>query len=77
MYNLGFLSLGFIATMVTHVILVACEQVSTFDKGTGKQVRRETNTMPQWAGSCWYAASESLPFGVTVNEKGDTEFRIP
>jgi leucyl-tRNA synthetase len=21
---------------------------------TGRQARRETNTMPQWAGSCWY-----------------------
>ena len=24
------------------------------DKKTGKKARRETNTMPQWAGSCWY-----------------------
>ena len=24
------------------------------DEKTGKRVRRETNTMPQWAGSCWY-----------------------
>lgn len=24
------------------------------DPKTGKEVRRETNTMPQWAGSCWY-----------------------
>jgi leucyl-tRNA synthetase len=24
------------------------------DEKTGKKVRRETNTMPQWAGSCWY-----------------------
>jgi leucyl-tRNA synthetase len=24
------------------------------DPVTGKQGRRETNTMPQWAGSCWY-----------------------
>ena len=24
------------------------------DKKTGKQGWRETNTMPQWAGSCWY-----------------------
>lgn len=28
--------------------------VETTDKETGKKVRRETNTMPQWAGSCWY-----------------------
>ncbi len=24
------------------------------DTKTGKKARRETNTMPQWAGSCWY-----------------------
>lgn len=24
------------------------------DLKTGKKARRETNTMPQWAGSCWY-----------------------
>ena len=24
------------------------------DATTGKKARRETNTMPQWAGSCWY-----------------------
>jgi leucyl-tRNA synthetase len=24
------------------------------DAATGKLARRETNTMPQWAGSCWY-----------------------
>jgi leucyl-tRNA synthetase len=26
----------------------------TKDAKTGKPARRETNTMPQWAGSCWY-----------------------
>lgn len=26
----------------------------TTDKNTGEKVKRETNTMPQWAGSCWY-----------------------
>jgi leucyl-tRNA synthetase len=30
------------------------EWVNTTDKATGKPVKRETNTMPQWAGSCWY-----------------------
>jgi leucyl-tRNA synthetase len=24
------------------------------DPATGRRARRETNTMPQWAGSCWY-----------------------
>ncbi|MCH8495029.1 MAG: leucine--tRNA ligase [Balneolales bacterium] len=28
--------------------------VNTIDPETGKPARRETNTMPQWAGSCWY-----------------------
>lgn len=28
--------------------------VSTTDPETGKPAKRETNTMPQWAGSCWY-----------------------
>lgn len=28
--------------------------VNTKDPKTGKAARRETNTMPQWAGSCWY-----------------------
>ncbi|HSE60272.1 MAG TPA: leucine--tRNA ligase, partial [Nitrospiraceae bacterium] len=26
----------------------------TVDPTTGRPARRETNTMPQWAGSCWY-----------------------
>jgi leucyl-tRNA synthetase len=30
------------------------EWLATTDPGTGKPARRETNTMPQWAGSCWY-----------------------
>lgn len=28
--------------------------VETTDSKTGKPALRETNTMPQWAGSCWY-----------------------
>lgn len=28
--------------------------VEIVDPKTGKKARRETNTMPQWAGSCWY-----------------------
>jgi leucyl-tRNA synthetase len=28
--------------------------VEIVDLKTGKKARRETNTMPQWAGSCWY-----------------------
>lgn len=30
------------------------EWVNTKDPKTGKPAKRETNTMPQWAGSCWY-----------------------
>lgn len=30
------------------------EWVNTVDPDSGKPARRETNTMPQWAGSCWY-----------------------
>lgn len=32
----------------------AQEWVKTTDPETGKPAKRETNTMPQWAGSCWY-----------------------
>ena len=28
--------------------------LDTTDPETGRPARRETNTMPQWAGSCWY-----------------------
>ncbi len=30
------------------------EWVEVIDPKTGKRAKRETNTMPQWAGSCWY-----------------------
>lgn len=30
------------------------EWINYYDKKTGKYGRLETNTMPQWAGSCWY-----------------------
>jgi len=32
----------------------AMDWVQTTDAESGKPARRETNTMPQWAGSCWY-----------------------
>lgn len=33
---------------------LAEDWVNVVDKATGLKGRRETNTMPQWAGSCWY-----------------------
>lgn len=32
----------------------AQDWVTVVDSATGKKGSRETNTMPQWAGSCWY-----------------------
>ncbi|NDC36443.1 MAG: leucine--tRNA ligase [Proteobacteria bacterium] len=32
----------------------AVDWLEVVDSKTGKKGRRETNTMPQWAGSCWY-----------------------
>lgn len=34
--------------------LAKAEEWVTFTDDQGKNWRRETNTMPQWAGSCWY-----------------------
>jgi len=36
--------------------------LNTTDKETGEKVKRETNTMPQWAGSCWYYLRYIDPF---------------
>jgi len=30
------------------------EWIQTFDPETGEPAKRDANTMPQWAGSCWY-----------------------
>jgi len=35
-------------------LVLAEDWVNVTDPVTGQQARRETNTMPQWAGSCWY-----------------------
>lgn len=35
-------------------LALATEWVQVTDRQTGLKGRRETNTMPQWAGSCWY-----------------------
>jgi leucyl-tRNA synthetase len=42
--------------------------VNTTDPRSGRPARRETNTMPQWAGSCWYY----LRFADPWNEKAFT-----
>ena len=35
-------------------LAAAVDWLETTDPDSGKPARRETNTMPQWAGSCWY-----------------------
>ncbi|MEK9135853.1 MAG: leucine--tRNA ligase, partial [Bacteroidota bacterium] len=35
-------------------LALASDWVNVVDSETGMSGRRETNTMPQWAGSCWY-----------------------
>lgn len=35
-------------------LALATDWVNVVDPKTGKKGRRETNTMPQWGGSCWY-----------------------
>ena len=35
-------------------LAVVTDWVNTVDPETGLPAKRETNTMPQWAGSCWY-----------------------
>ncbi|EFK97581.1 leucyl-tRNA synthetase [sediment metagenome] len=42
------------------------EWVETRDPETGKPALRESNTMPQWAGSCWYYLRYLDPKGVNA-----------
>ena len=35
-------------------LALATDWLETTDPESGRPARRETNTMPQWAGSCWY-----------------------
>jgi len=35
-------------------LALATDWIHVTDRKTGRKGRRETNTMPQWAGSCWY-----------------------
>jgi len=50
------------------------EWVSFIDKKTGKKARFETNTMPQWAGSCWYYLRFIDPKNDTIFTDKDKEF---
>lgn len=51
-------------------LALAAEWIAVTDPETGLKGRRETNTMPQWAGSCWYY----LRF---IDPKNDTLFCDP
>jgi len=51
-------------------LVLAPEWVNVVDQETGLRGRRETNTMPQWAGSCWYY----LRF---IDPKNDKQFCSP
>lgn len=54
------------------------EWVETIDKETGKPAKRETNTMPQWAGSSWYFLRYCDPHNETafVSKEAD-EYWMP
>jgi leucyl-tRNA synthetase len=45
----------------------AKDWVDYTDPVTGRHGRRETNTMPQWAGSCWYYLRYIDPANVTAS----------
>ncbi len=48
------------------------------DPRTGKPARRETNTMPQWAGSCWYYLRFISPTLATAAwDKAEEEYWMP
>lgn len=48
-------------------LALASDWVHIVDPKTGKKGRRETNTMPQWGGSCWYYLRY-------IDPKNDSEF---
>ncbi len=47
-------------------LALATEWVNVTDPVTGKKGRRETNTMPQWGGSCWYYLRYIDPHNDTI-----------
>jgi len=51
------------------------EWIDFIDPVTGKHCRYETNTMPQWAGSCWYYLRYIDPFNdKTFCDKGKEKY---
>jgi leucyl-tRNA synthetase len=56
----------------------AKDWVNTTDPETGKPAKRETNTMPQWAGSCWYYLRYISPeFNGGPVEKEEESYWMP
>ena len=51
----------------------ATEWLHTTDPDTGAPATRETNTMPQWAGSCWYYLRYLSPHRADVGWDPDEE----
>lgn len=49
------------------------EWVEVTDPKTGKKALRETNTMPQWAGSCWYYLRFVDPHNESIAWNRDAE----
>ncbi len=49
--------------------------LDVIDPATGRKGRRETNTMPQWAGSCWYYLRFIDPHNDTVGWNAEKESR--
>lgn len=47
--------------------------INFIDKKTGKKARFETNTMPQWAGSCWYYLRYIDPHNDDIFSSKDNE----
>ena len=56
----------------------AKDWVETTDPETGKKAYRETNTMPQWAGSCWYYLRYISPeFNEGPVEQNEEKYWMP
>lgn len=56
-------------------LMRAANWLNTVDPQSGTPVQRETNTMPQWAGSCWYylrfidPSNESTPWDKELEQR--------